>query len=54
VNSECTQYYIEEPRGAWEFLNKPETLRTLEAALQRLSGKKAVGQGSVPRQASRL
>mmetsp|Transcript_8639 Transcript_8639/g.23227 ORF Transcript_8639/g.23227 Transcript_8639/m.23227 type:complete len:285 (+) Transcript_8639:173-1027(+) len=31
------QYYIEEPHMAWAVLNKPETLRTLEAALQRLS-----------------
>uniref|UniRef100_A0A7R9V344 Enoyl-CoA hydratase n=1 Tax=Chlamydomonas euryale TaxID=1486919 RepID=A0A7R9V344_9CHLO len=29
-----------EPEGAWTFLNRPDTIRTLEGALQRLSGSK--------------
>ncbi len=32
------QYYQTEPVGAWAFLNEPATLKTLEGALQRLSG----------------
>lgn len=37
------QYYVQEVDGAWQFLNQPATLRTIEATLQRLSGNKAAG-----------
>lgn len=32
------QYWAGEAEGAWGFLNEPETMRVLEAAMQRLSG----------------
>lgn len=34
-------FSLTEPAGAWQFLNRPDTVRTLAAALQRLSGGKA-------------
>ena len=42
-----------EPKGAWQFLCQPETVRTLAAALQRLSGGKAGGANGAS-QASKL
>lgn len=39
-------YSTVEPAGAWTFLNQSDTLRTLTAALQRLSGKSAAVQAS--------
>uniref|UniRef100_A0A7S0WQJ1 Uncharacterized protein n=1 Tax=Chlamydomonas leiostraca TaxID=1034604 RepID=A0A7S0WQJ1_9CHLO len=46
--AEWAAYYEVEPEGAWAFLNQPDTLRVLEGALQRLSGKKAQQQQGPP------
>lgn len=34
-------YYPTEPEGAWKFLNQPDTLKVLDGAMKRLSGKSA-------------
>ena len=38
--NEWTEYYKIEPKGAWPFLQLPQTMAVLKGAIERLSGKK--------------
>lgn len=48
---EWEAYSRVEPEGAWDFLNRPDTLQTLAATLQRLSGAKGPAAKAVPKAA---